>query len=238
MKFGQTWVASTALLPPHLARTSISYKAWKKRTRATASSTAFIADMARDCARVDAVFKRMVEDQYPEWTWPWPWRCATPSLPLLQVSDILAYAELQRTCCYKICKRYDKATGGRAGALWLGRIKAEGTFAFLGGAMLARLTIDATGAVDECPVCLDANMDVILECGHGLCTPCFDGVYGIGKKCGMLHNLVTVANLSRPTPQCPMCRRRRPLLSVDRYHFLRDDPSVWSRGLTSHSKAS
>jgi hypothetical protein len=233
MKFGQTWAATTALLPPHLRQTSISYKEWKKRTRATASaSTAFIADIARDCARVDAVFRGMVEDQYPEssWSWPWPWRCSLSfPLPPLQV---LAYAELQRTCCYKICKRFDKATGGRAGASWLVRAKAEGTFAFLGGAMLARLTIDATGAVNECPVCLDANMDVILECGHGLCTPCFDGVYGIGKKCGMLHNLIATANISRPTPQCPMCRRRQPLLSVDRYHFLHNEPSVWSRGLT------
>lgn len=227
MKFGRTWAASTALLPPHLAQTSISYKAWKKRTRAAAAT--FMADIARDCARVDGVFRRMVDDHYPE-SWAWPW-CATASLPpSTNLTDIIAYAELQRTCCYKICKRYDKAMGG--GALsWLARAKADGTFAFLGGAMFRRIVIDATGAVDECPVCLDANADVILECGHGLCTPCFDVVYRIDKKRGMLHNLVTVANLSRPTPQCPMCRRKRPLRSVDRYHFLRDDPSVWSRGL-------
>jgi hypothetical protein len=229
MKFGREWADVTTSLPPTLARLSFSYKAWKKRSKS--ASATFLQDLRVECTRIDVAFRRLAETAYGGRR-ACPWMCQDVVAPAFGLADILAFADLQRTCVTKICKRYDKKNGVSVAVAWLQGVKARGLYAFLGGALVRRLAIDVHGAT-ECPVCLDADVNVVLDCGHAVCMACFDQVYKLAGK-GTLHNLIAVANMRAAPPKCPVCRRAAPMASrgpVQKYQIIGDDAALWNRGI-------
>lgn len=236
MKFGATWRRCVAELPDALQPSCIPYAAWKKRTKQGAAwSPGVAAELYSACARVD----RALLWRPPSRDWWWWWCLAAPVVTRadVQPSDLLSFARLNRETVRKLCKRIDKRRlqkkaedcdggdgGGDSGAsAWLAAYVRAHTFAFLGGAAIARLELHLGRRVElECPVCLEAyeargaRSLLVLACGHAMCLRCALHMIDADRIYGTLHNVVEYARGRWPRKcVCPICRDKYAFAGID-----------------------
>lgn len=245
MKFGAQWKQRVAELPPSLRDAAISYKAWKKRVkRELPAPDEFLGTLKDECDRVNRSFletarrARAERDRNGRW-----WRRAScggcdaaaavapgddaDDADAAAVSDAAkayAFAVLNRTCVYKLCKKYDKARRASldgapdaAASPWFRRALGAGAYAFLSSVELKRLELELSGTPATCPVCLDetpsaaAPAAFILACGHVTCLACVQDLYGVRRLRGTLYNRLSYGRYRAPGARCPLCRAPDPI---------------------------
>lgn len=225
MKYRRTWTSLHSQLPRDLQSSCIDYKKWKKAIKRLQQEQEQQSDGSRDllrlleaeCAEVSRVFvgsaKRRRRTTKAGDDQPLLQKCLPRCLPrCLDPESVRMYAELNRTCLYKICKKLDKKASPAPRALeWMARAGRELRFAFMGGKELTSLRMSLP---TECPVCLEERDEVaISRCGHVVCIACLEIMYDMRGRKGTFHNLIDARDGSRSTT-CPLCRKARPFSSV------------------------
>ena len=241
MKFGAQWKQSVAELPESLREAAISYKAWKKRVKPGADPLPpedFLGTLKDECERVNRSFLERVRSGVA------PKRrrggrggscggCGGGVAPdgadgedgadgaeRDALAKTYAFAMLNRTCVYKLCKKYDKVLRRRAASPWFRGALGAGAYAFLNSAELKRLELELYGAKDPCPVCLEETPSpaepaaFILSCGHTMCVSCVRDLYGVRRTRGTLYNVLSYGRHRSPAVRCPMCRAPNPLGAI------------------------
>lgn len=248
MKFGAIWRDRVAALPAALQQDVISYKALKKTVKTAPPVDAFLGRLQEACERVHRRFVRELNARpflgrrRSRGGGGGAAACCSSAASVAAVAvtptggdddggvdpdrreleQLYAFAELNRTCLYKICKRYDKRAGAGAGASpWCRDQFGRGEYAFLNPLWLRRLELELYGLSGiECPVCLEgfaaSGPALILNCGHLLCLPCTEEVYAVRKIRGTFYNRLAVAHYQRRTApaRCPLCRLHNPLEGI------------------------
>jgi hypothetical protein len=190
------------LLPDTLKSACIMYKKWKKVAKRN-ESVDVGKELSRECMRVDKLFQRCYN------------RLEHPSCfssECCSRDDIRLFAELNKTCLYKICKRLDKRMAPSPHAReWLEKIKTRHVYDFLGGMKMASLEISLPA---ECPICLEAvDRVAISRCGHYVCLSCLGSMYHMRGRRGTLMNLIGYDESLHPS-FCPLCRMRKPFMDL------------------------
>jgi hypothetical protein len=235
MKFGAQWKQSVAELPESLREAAISYKAWKKRVKPGADPLPpedFLGTLKDECERVNRSFLERVRGGGKRWRRGGgsgggscgggcsvsPDDAADDEREAL--AKTYAFAMLNRTCVYKLCKKYDKVLRRRAASPWFRGALGAGAYAFLNSAELKRLELELYGAKEPCPVCLEETPSpaepaaFILSCGHTLCVSCVRDLYGVRRVRGTLYNVLAYGRFRSPSVRCPMCRAPDPLGAI------------------------
>lgn len=244
MKFGAQWKQRVAELPASLQDAAISYKAWKKRVkREPPAPDVFLGTLKDECERVNRRFLESVGAARDAGGAAW-WRagacaCGSEVAPSAGPGEAYAFAVLNRTCVYKLCKKYDKALRRRssldepaaaaapapAASPWFRRALGAGAYAFLNSVELKRLELDLGGAAEACPACLEdtpsaeAPAAYILVCGHVMCVACVQDLYGVRRLRGTLYNKLAYGRYRSPGARCPMCRAPDPLGALSARHI-------------------
>jgi len=196
MKFLRTWLSISGNLPLILQNSCISYKKWKKYTKNPPNNILKLLEL--ECKQVDHTFKKLYHNLfYPS--------CFSKSF---DKEDIKQFAELNKTCIYKICKRLDKRIEPCPCTLsWLKLVKNNFKYSFLGGMEMTSLNIIIP---TECEICLNqVNRIIIAKCGHYVCFDCFVRMYDLSGVKGEIHNLILYGDYWRKI-NCPFCRIQRP----------------------------
>lgn len=196
MKFLRTWLSVTQKLPFTLQNSCISYKKWKKYTKAPPSNILKLLEL--ECKQVDHTFKKI----YNNFNHP---SCFSKSY---SKEDINQFVNINKTCIYKICKRLDKRIKPCPFTLvWLTKIKNNFKYSFLGGMDITSLNITIP---TECQICFEnVNKVIIAKCGHYMCFDCFVKMYDLNGVKGEVHNLILYGDYWRMI-KCPFCRINRP----------------------------
>jgi len=231
MKFGAQWKQSVAELPESLREAAISYKAWKKRVKPGADPLPpedFLGTLKDECERVNRRFLESLraDGRRRRGTGS----CGGAGCAAVAPEDAegerealaktYAFATLNRTCVYKLCKKYDKVLRRRDASPWFRGALGAGAYAFLNSAELKRLELDLYGATEPCPVCLEETPSpaepaaFILTCGHTLCLSCVRDLYGVRRVRGTLYNVLSYGRYRSPSVRCPMCRAPNPLGAI------------------------
>jgi hypothetical protein len=250
MKFGAQWKQSVAELPESLREAAISYKAWKKRVKAGADPLPpedFLGTLKDECERVNRRFlERVRAGVAPKrrrrrggsgggggfcggcggggfgsgGVAPDGADGAEGDAERDALAKTYAFAMLNRTCVYKLCKKYDKVLRRRAASPWFRGALGAGAYAFLNSAELKRLELELYGATEPCPVCLEETPSpaepaaFILSCGHTMCVSCVRDLYGVRRTRGTLYNVLSYGRYHSPAVRCPMCRAPNPLGAI------------------------
>lgn len=217
MKFGSKWKAAVANLPLPLQKSCLSYKKWKKLSKGC-DATGSLALLEKDCQQTNKVFKACFRILHKE-----PMCSGMFSLCLLKHNtyrthitpeDLYAFAQLNKTALYKICKRMDKRQHVDAYRSWLHSHYHEYLFNY--GLYIKRLSLEASPDIsDSCPVCFKeiqkstSEPFIITRCGHVFCLDCILSIYGIKGTKGTLRNLIAYAEYNRVV-MCPICRTLQP----------------------------
>ncbi len=199
MKFLRTWSTISNNLPVTLQNACISYKKWKKYSKNPPNNIINLLEL--ECKKVDQIFKKYYHNLY------YP-LCFSKQQ---SKEDIQQFADLNKTCIYKICKRLDKRIIPCPSTIeWLTKIKNSFKFAFLGGIEVTSLTITIPS---ECPICLEEVEKIIIsKCGHYVCFDCLIKMYELNGVKGEMHNLIHYGDYCRKL-NCPICRIQRPFSS-------------------------
>ena len=205
MKFLRTWIAITNNLPITLKNSCISYKKWKKYTKNPPNNIVNL--LAIECKKVDIIFKKYYNHLYHP----------TCFSKYESKEDIKQFANLNKICLYKICKRLDKRIKPCPNILtWLINIKNNFKYSFLGGIEITSLNIKLPL---ECQICFnDVEKVIIAKCGHYMCFDCLIKIYDLNGLKGKIHNLIFYGNYYRSI-NCPFCRISKPFSRC----------KVWSR---------
>ena len=239
MKFGAQWKQRVAELPDGLREAAISYKAWKKRVKADPLPPEdFLGTLKDECERVNRRFLESLRGTCVSGGGRRRRRggscggCGIGAAAGSAVSPddadserealakTYAFATLNRTCVYKLCKKYDKLLRHRAASPWFRGALGAGAYAFLNSAELKRLELDLYGATEPCPVCLEETPSpaepaaFILACGHTMCLSCVQDLYGVRRLRGTLYNVLSYGRYHSPSVRCPMCRAPNPLGAI------------------------
>ena len=238
MKFGAQWKQSVAELPESLREAAISYKAWKKRVKPGADPLPpedFLGTLKDECERVNRRFLERVRSGVAGGGARRRWRrgsaggscgggCSVSPDDADDEREALAktyaFAMLNRTCVYKLCKKYDKVLRRRDASPWFRGALGAGAYAFLNSAELKRLELELYGAKEPCPVCLEETPSpaepaaFILSCGHTMCVSCVRDLYGVRRVRGTLYNVLSYGRYHSPSVRCPMCRAPDPLGAI------------------------
>lgn len=239
MKFGAQWKQRVAELPDGLREAAISYKAWKKRVKADPLPPEdFLGTLKDECERVNRRFLESLRSTSVIGGGRRRRRggscggCGIGAGAGSAVSPddadserealakTYAFATLNRTCVYKLCKKYDKILRRRAASPWFRGALGAGAYAFLNSAELKRLELDLYGATEPCPVCLEETPSpaepaaFILACGHTMCLSCVQDLYGVRRLRGTLYNVLSYGRYHSPSVRCPMCRAPNPLGAI------------------------
>ena len=260
MKFGALWRARVQEFPAELRNDAICYKNLKKTVKAQLPAEVFLGRLQEACERVHRRFLKelRVTDVLGERRGSGGGAggvgcCASVAAASVAVAperegegerdrdelaQLYAFAELNRTCLYKICKRYDKRAGPPepTASPWCREVIGRGAYAFLNPLWLKRIQLELHGASgEECPVCLEplggateAAAAMVLNCGHLLCLGCAQELHELRKIHGVFRNRIAVAQF-RKDVKCPICRLPNPL---DRIGPVNVYPGMYARILS------
>lgn len=268
MKFGATWKQRVQGLPPAFRDDTIQYKHLKKTTKTSPSPspTEIMLQLQKECERVHRRFlheiRFVTSHHHPNPVKPLATMlmgfckrsCAANQVAPQDVSadahDLYEFAELNRTCLYKLCKRYDKRLQTNTLRPWLSQVMSEGSYSFLNRLHLRILELQLYGPTEDdyCPICFDPPQStspvILLNCGHLLCLQCTLQLYRAENINGTLRNRIALGeHVYRPC--CPVCRHPRPLQNMtarnifpphfaDLLHKLNDAPTPRSSGFALH----
>ena len=192
---------------PEYRECTLPYKMWKK-----AYKTAGPAELDRmlhdNCMLIDSVFRK--HWKAAQRAQPHAAFCRSSKIAAADVNphELIEFAELNTMALYKICKKWHKR--GVASFELYHKMRTQKRFAFMGSGELTLLRLGVVPNVDECPVCLDDEVQkiVVMTCGHWVCWDCMDAMTHIHNIKGTLNNRLLNAS-QRAT--CPICRERDPL---------------------------
>jgi hypothetical protein len=214
MKFGRYLREIMETLPSKLANATLSYKKWKKRSKVIKDISTNLAKLGRECNKVNTIF--LTETKlYLSGRRGCFHNFISPS-------DILQFAQVNKTAMYKICKRLDKR-GLTYGAMqWYNKIVGDRSFDFIGGFWLERLRIEVNRrSIDPCPVCFqefDAKSTFVFSnCCHMICWDCFITHAKIKGKRGTVNN---VLQSYCPNVLCPMCRSSNAYFNIRKFNII------------------
>lgn len=223
MKFHKQFLSTLQLLQNEtLIQNSIPYKFWKKyikRNKKHLETQQIIPLLEQQCAVVDSVFRKEIEDiLHPKKRYKLS-VCCTDEMQTIPLEnrkkDLLLYTELNNKAFFKVCKKLEK-NGATNLMNYFSEKKASYDYSFLSGPQKVFLSLLEKQDY-ECPICLENETPVvILNCGHLLCYGCFESVSGIRHIKGTLYNRITVANTRF---QCPICRKKAPLEAPHEWNF-------------------
>lgn len=220
MKFCKTWRARIQGLPVQLREAVLDYKKWKRMANTKrVSSIELQRLLVADCAGVERALQTYAPASNAHWIHRalgqvFSRVCAffgglmntcgglgtnrdDVQTKVVTTTELLDFIVLNRDTLRKICKRVDKR---RRGTTALVRdVYGSMRFRFLQGSLVSRLELELGMRSAECPVCLwcealdeDEHLQlVILDCGHAVCTECFDNMFGRKYSKGL---------------ECPVCR--------------------------------
>lgn len=229
MKFGAIWKQRWQGLPPSYREDTIHYKQWKKSTKTPLAPNEFLQGLKQECERVHRRFLHEMRvsatsrSNLLSFCRPCPAVQVAPAESAAdtetEVKTLYEFAELNRTCLYKLCKRYDKRLQANRLRPWLSQVLSEGSYAFLNRLHIRRLELQLFGNdKDECPICFESlqaagvppSPFVIFNCGHIMCLSCTLHLYRAASIQGTLRNRIAHGQyLYHPT--CPVCRHPDPL---------------------------
>lgn len=236
MKFSVSWASEWRQIENYsLKADCIEYKKWKKFTKKVAPSRDYlhslIAMLDYELCRINTRNKTEIRHLFPKSIPLLPSviacsRAKTPTDTRHQhMIDLMRFINLNRTCFYKICKRFDKRFKTTIYRKWL-REKTNQPFVFniLGGFWVRRLEIELKGnRVEACPICFDENptTSIMLSCGHTFCKSCLLSFHEINGRRGTFLNIVSYKKcVEGKSFSCPMCRSNHPYLDFDEYHVI------------------
>lgn len=223
MKYGRTWEALRLELPPFLQRSCLQYTQWKETIKAfVGPADVLLQQLEDDCERVSRAFTALARRRHRRRLLPrllsaagWcPCVAAVDRPCRAEDHNNKAFAELNRTSLYKICKKIDKRLRPSPRALeWMATRSRELRYPFLQGSELTSLVLTLP---TDCPVCLDAcDKIAISRCGHVLCLECLEDMYDMRGRKGTYHNLISARErASDRAITCPLCRKARPFSSM------------------------
>jgi hypothetical protein len=217
MKFGKTWRERIEGLPAQLRGATLDYKKWKRLAVARrVSSVELKRLLVAECTGVEQALKTYapvtdgssgVVKALIARTCSFLWGVVMNTCGgrlndetdrrIVSSAQLLDFVALNRDTLRKICKRVDKRRKGTTALVC--DVYGAMRFSFLHGSLVSRLELELGMRSAECPVCLwcealDEDMHlqlVILDCGHTVCTECFDNMFGRKYRKGL---------------ECPVCR--------------------------------
>jgi hypothetical protein len=207
MKYGSLWKNKVQSLPDTLQQYCISYKKWKKACK-TPSVMDKLYLLEKECKDANDTFVDGFRYIYKK-----PKSCCYSSnFEHVKLTDLEAFAAINKTTLYKLCKRIDKRHKTSVFKNWLNQHFHQ--FSFNYGLYVTRLCLELSKQEHTmCPICLDdfdsETIFTITSCGHLLCYSCFCDLYKIHGKRGLIRNLVVCADVEMKI-KCPICRSDRP----------------------------
>jgi hypothetical protein len=152
MKFGSFWKQHVELLPDDLRIVCLSYKKWKKLAKGDHEID--VRNLEKECEVTSNTLCELVKLVNTQ--------KSTLSMCIsherkIDPHELFMFADLNKTCLYKICKRIDKRLNTTTYKEWYK--KHYSSYKFNYGLYYTRLMLhDEKTKIEECPICLE-DMD-------------------------------------------------------------------------------